>query len=101
MIFVAGEDEAPVNAFGRHEPLEQRGRELYVLSAGTPRHHKPHHAAIVIQILLRRNLELKFVTVHNQAFTAANKTPVEKCQTGFQSDEPGAGRTTAARAAAG
>ena len=63
-MFVTGQREMPGDALRGDKLLEQRGRELDVLPGGATNHHRPGRPAIIVQVLVRRNAEMKFVAVH-------------------------------------
>jgi len=53
--------------------LEQRRRKLNVLPSGATNHHRPGRPAIIAQILVCRDAEVKFVAVHGINVLATSK----------------------------
>ena len=78
MVFVTGQREMPGDALRDDKLLEQRRRKLNILSGGATNHHLPGRPAIIIQILIRRDAELKFVTVHGISVLPAKPEPARE-----------------------
>jgi len=64
MVVVACQHEIPVDSIRGDKLPEQRRRKLDAFTGGAARDHMPGRPAIVIQILLRRDAKVKFVSVH-------------------------------------
>jgi len=64
MVFVTGQHEIPADSFRGDKLLEQRSRKLDGLSSGASNHNVPDCPAIIVQILVRCDAEVKFVSVH-------------------------------------
>lgn len=68
MLFVTSQREIPVDSHRRDKLLEERRWELDALSGGAAHDDMPDRAAIIVQILIRRNAQMKFVSVHAKQF---------------------------------
>jgi hypothetical protein len=68
MVVVTREHKVPVDAFIGYKPLEQRRRKLDGLPAGAMDKDMLNGPAIIIQILLRRDVEIEFVAAHTIVF---------------------------------
>jgi len=64
VVLVTGQREIPGDSIGGDKLLEQRRRKLDGLSGGASNQNVPGCPAIIIQILFRRDAEVKFVSVH-------------------------------------
>jgi len=64
VVFITGQREIPVDALGSDKLLEQRCRKLNGLPGSALNHNVPGRPSIIAQILLRRDVEVKFVSVH-------------------------------------
>lgn len=64
MVFVTDEREMPLDSLRGDKLLEQRRGKLNVLPSRATSHHLPDSPAIVVQVLIRRDAEMKFVPVH-------------------------------------
>ena len=74
MVFVTAQREMPVDSLRGDKSLEQRCRKLDGLSSSAPNHNMPGRPSIIVQILLRRDAEVKFVSVHGNQRDADSKT---------------------------
>jgi len=92
MLLVTSQREIPVDSLRRDKLLEERRRELHVLSSSAAHDDMPDRAAIIIQILLCRNAQMKFVSVHGKTVPPANPHPPAKAMRFFtcSTREPGA-----------
>ena len=70
-MFVAGQGEISANSFLGDKLLEQRSGKLDVLSGGATNHHMAGRPAIIVQILIRREAELKFISIHGMSVLPA------------------------------
>jgi hypothetical protein len=61
--------------------LKQRSWKLDVLPRGTANYDVPCRPAIIVQILIRRDAEVKFVSVHGISVLPAKPEPGEKAST--------------------
>ena len=64
LVIVAGQNKVPADAMGREELLEEARGELNILSGCAANDHLPNGAAIIIQELLRRDVEVEIVMIH-------------------------------------
>ena len=73
MVFVTGQREMPGDSILGDKLLEKRGRKLDVLASSALNHNIPGRSSIIVQVLLRRDAEVKFISVHGNQ-RAASKT---------------------------
>jgi hypothetical protein len=64
MVFVTTQYEMPGDSLRGDKLLEQRRRKLDVLSGGATNNDIPGSPAIIVQILIRRDVQVEFVSVH-------------------------------------
>ncbi len=64
VVFVTDEREISPDSLRSDKLLEQRRGKLNILPGGATSHHLPDRPAIVIQILIGSDAEMKFVPVH-------------------------------------
>jgi len=67
VVVIANQYKISLNAFRGNEPLQQRCGKLDRLPAGSLDHYAVDRAAIIIQILFRRYVEVKCVLIHTTA----------------------------------
>jgi hypothetical protein len=63
MVFVTSQREMPADSLRGDKLLEQRSRKLDVLSGGATNHNVPGRPSIIVQILIRRDAEVEFVSL--------------------------------------
>ena len=73
MLVVTGQRESATDSIGRDKLLEQRSRELNILTAHAPNHHMTGGSAIIFQILIAREAKMKLVSIHG---IITSQTPV-------------------------
>jgi hypothetical protein len=98
VVFITGQHEVPGDALRGDKLLEQRRRKLDVLAGGATNHHRPGRPAIIVQVLVRRDAEVKFVAVHGISVLAAKTEPGGKASAiGSPSCSPPKCRTRVSR----
>ena len=77
VVFVTGQHKIPADSIRGDKLLEQRRRKLDVLSGPATNHHRPGRPAIIVQILISREAEVKFVSFHGISvfYSSANNNP--------------------------
>jgi hypothetical protein len=63
VLLITGQCEIPRDSIRGDKLLEQRSRELHVLSGGATNHDVPGGPAIIVQVLTRSDAEVEFVSV--------------------------------------
>jgi len=81
MVFVTTQCEMPADSLRGDKLLEQRGRKLNVLSSGATNHNVSGRPAIIVQILFRRDAEVKFVSFHRTNVLPTKPEAGEKAST--------------------
>jgi len=65
MVVVTSKNKVAANSFFHDESLWKRRRKLDGLTIGGTNENVPNGSPIIVQILFRRNVKVKFVTFHN------------------------------------
>src|ERR1022692_4588503 len=86
VVLVARQDEAAVNSIRQQEWLQEGCRKPDGFSTGTQRDHLRRHAAVIIQIFRRRNVEIELLSMHGVAPDPSQKG---SCRTGLSIAEIG------------
>lgn len=81
MVFVTTQCEMPGDSLGGDKLLEQRSRKLDVLSGGATNNDIPGRPTIIVQIMIRRDAEVKLVSVHRISVLPTKPEPGEKAST--------------------
>lgn len=74
IIHVAGEHVTTVDAVRQQERLQPGGRKLNGFAGMSPDHELFHAASIVIEVLVQRQVQLKFVSIQVRSFFATSAT---------------------------
>src|SRR3984957_9940844 len=97
MVFVTTQREMSADSVRGDKLLEQRRRKLDVLSIGAANHNVPGRPAIIVQILIRCDAEVKLVSVHRISVLPTKAKRSGKASTSGREGQP---HTAAIEAAA-